>query len=127
MGKATVDAAAATRQSCAMSEAPERGRPGKDRSAWAEDWRRELRLRPGVERVYRGEGFAVTWESGLCIHSGLCFRGLPQVFKPWERPWVKIDGADVDRIAEVVATCPSAALKFERLDQSAGDDADAPG
>src|SRR5439155_21233210 len=93
-GKARVDGAARTRQAGSMSEAREEGRPGKDRSAWAEEWRRELRLRPGVERVYRGDTFAVTWEPGLCIHSGLCFRGLAQVFKPWERPWVNIDAAD---------------------------------
>lgn len=97
-----------------MRDTPVEGQPGKDRGAWAEEWRRELRLRPGVERVYAGNGFAVTWEPGLCIHSGRCFGQLPRVFRPWERPWVHVEEeADADRIAEVVATCPSAALRFE--------------
>src|SRR5439155_12582861 len=49
--------------------------------------RLETRMRPGVEREYRGDGFVVTWEPPLCVHSGNCFRGLREVFRPWERPW----------------------------------------
>jgi uncharacterized Fe-S cluster protein YjdI len=108
-----------------MSELRQEGRPGTDRSRWAEEWRREHRHQPDVERVYAGAGFVVTWEPKLCIHSGLCFRQLPRVFRPWARPWVDVDAADVDRIADVVATCPSAALKFERTGQpDDGDPAD---
>jgi uncharacterized Fe-S cluster protein YjdI len=89
----------------------------------------ETRMRPGVERVYQGEGFVVTWEPGLCVHSQRCFRSLPHVFQPWERPWVHVGEASAERVAEVVATCPSAALKFERGDprrdhETAGDDQD---
>lgn len=67
-------------------------------------------------RVYRNEHIAVYWEPKVCIHSGLCVRGLPEVFQPAERPWVKIDAATADRIAEVVSRCPSGALHFERFD-----------
>lgn len=76
----------------------------------------ETRMRPGVERAYHGEGFVVTWEPALCVHSERCFRSLPRVFRPWDRPWVHVGEASAERIAEVVATCPSAALKFERED-----------
>ena len=78
----------------------------------------EDRKRPGVERVYRaskGE-IEVLWEPKLCIHAGYCFRGLPEVFQPESRPWVKMDEATAERIAEVVMTCPTGALHFERLD-----------
>ena len=78
----------------------------------------EERKRPDVERVYRnrqGE-IAVLWEPKLCIHAGECFRRLPEVFQPESRPWVKVDAATADRIAEVVMTCPTGALHFERLD-----------
>ena len=78
----------------------------------------EERKRPDVERVYRnrqGE-IAVLWEPKLCIHAGDCFRGLPEVFQPESRPWVKVDAATADKIAEVVMTCPTGALHFERLD-----------
>ena len=76
----------------------------------------EERKRPGVERVYRNDRIAVSWEPKLCIHAGNCFRGLPEVFKPQSRPWISVDAATADEIAEVVMTCPTGALHFERLD-----------
>lgn len=74
------------------------------------------RKRPGAERVYRNEKIEVLWEPGLCIHVGNCFRGLPEVFQPQSRPWIKVDAAMPDEIAEVVMTCPTGALHFRRLD-----------
>lgn len=76
----------------------------------------EERRRPGVERVYRNDQIAVSWEPKLCIHAGNCFRGLPEVFKPQSHPWVSVDAAAADEIAKVVMTCPTGALHFERLD-----------
>jgi uncharacterized Fe-S cluster protein YjdI/CDGSH-type Zn-finger protein len=76
----------------------------------------EERKQPGVERIYRNAQIAVSWEPKLCIHAGNCFRGLPDVFKPQSRPWVLVDGAAADEIADVVMTCPTGALHFERLD-----------
>lgn len=76
----------------------------------------EERKRPGVERVYSNGQISVSWAPKLCIHTGYCFRSLPEVFQPQTRPWVKIDGATADKIAEVVRMCPTGALHFERLD-----------
>src|SRR5215210_6203022 len=45
--------------------------------------------------------------------------GLPEVFDPSERPWVRPDRANPDRVAEVVMRCPSGALQFEREDGGA--------
>ncbi len=78
----------------------------------------EERKRPGVEREYRsrkGE-IVVYWEPRICNHTGNCFRGLPEVFQPQNRPWVLADAASADQIAEVVMTCPTGALHFERFD-----------
>jgi len=78
----------------------------------------EARKRPGVEREYRsrqGE-ILVYWEPKMCNHTGSCFRGLPGVFKPQHRPWVLVDAASADEIADVVMTCPTGALHFERFD-----------
>jgi uncharacterized Fe-S cluster protein YjdI len=36
-------------------------------------------------------------------------QNLAAVFKPNERPWVILDGADADEIARVVMTCPTGA------------------
>jgi uncharacterized Fe-S cluster protein YjdI/CDGSH-type Zn-finger protein len=80
------------------------------------DYENEERKRPGVERVYRNDQIAVFWEPKLCIHAGNCFRGLPKVFKPESRPWIEVDAATAEQIAEVIMTCPTGALHFERLD-----------
>lgn len=74
------------------------------------------RTHPSVAREYRNEQIIVYWEPELCIHAGNCFRGLPEVFKPHERPWVLVNAASADRIAQVVMNCPTGALHFERLD-----------
>jgi len=76
----------------------------------------EMRKRHDVERTYRNEQIAVSWEPKLCMHAGYCFRGLPEVFQPDSRPWVKIDAAFADQIAETVRQCPSGALHYKRLD-----------
>ena len=76
----------------------------------------EERKQAGVERVYKNDQIAVSWKPKLCIHAGNCFRELPEVFQPQSRPWVKVDAAAADKIAEVVMTCPTGALHFERLD-----------
>jgi hypothetical protein len=42
--------------------------------------------------------------------------GNPQVFDSMRRPWVDLEGADADEVAEVVMSCPTGALHFRRLD-----------
>lgn len=74
----------------------------------------DLRMRPGVERVYESEGFAVTWAPEMCTHSANCVRGNARVFRPRERPWVRLGSETAEAIAAVVATCPSGALGFTR-------------
>ena len=73
-------------------------------------------LERGPRRIYANEAIEVQWEPKLCIHIRNCVRGLPQVFDPDARPWVAVDAADADRIAETVLTCPTGALHFRRLD-----------
>jgi CDGSH-type Zn-finger protein/uncharacterized Fe-S cluster protein YjdI len=79
----------------------------------------EERKRPNVARLYRNDRISVSWEPGLCIHIGACFQGLPEVFQPQARPWIQVDAAEADQIAEVVMRCPTGALHFERLDGGA--------
>jgi uncharacterized Fe-S cluster protein YjdI len=68
------------------------------------------------QRDYRNERIAVHWNPSRCVHSERCMRGLPQVFQPDARPWVRVDEATADEIVAVVARCPSGALHVERLD-----------
>lgn len=77
------------------------------------------RKQPGVERVYRTNQIAVYWEPQLCIHTANCIRSQPEVFNPKRRPWVLIDAAPADAVAEAVMRCPTGALRFERLDGAA--------
>jgi uncharacterized Fe-S cluster protein YjdI len=79
----------------------------------------EERKRPGVEREYSTDEIIVYWEPALCIHSARCLRGLPQVFDVNRRPWVTVDAASADEIADVITRCPSGALRFKRLDGGA--------
>jgi uncharacterized Fe-S cluster protein YjdI len=57
-----------------------------------------------------GDGVTVVWQPGLCVHSQVCFHGLPAVFDPRKRPWVNMDGAPGAAIADQVRRCPSGAL-----------------
>ncbi len=70
----------------------------------------------GPRRVYANDAISIEWEPSLCIHTGNCTRGLGEVFDAHARPWVDVGGADPDRIAATVLTCPTGALHFRRLD-----------
>lgn len=65
-----------------------------------------------ITRKYTNGEVTVVWKPDICIHSTLCFRGLPDVFDPRKRPWVTPEGADTARIIEQVKSCPSGALSF---------------
>lgn len=82
----------------------------------AQEPRVEQRKRRGVARTYATDRIEVLWEPRLCVHIGECFQGLPDVFDPWARPWVRPDAAEPDELAEVVMRCPTGALHFRRLD-----------
>ena len=76
----------------------------------------EARSRKGVEREYANDEIAVEWEPKLCIHMRRCIAAQPEVFVPDARPWVRLEGADADRVAEAVRSCPTGALHYRRLD-----------
>jgi CDGSH-type Zn-finger protein/uncharacterized Fe-S cluster protein YjdI len=74
------------------------------------------RRRRGGARVYGDDRIQVEWEPKLCIHVQSCVHRLPEVFDATSRPWIHVEAADADRIAETVAACPTGALHFRRLD-----------
>lgn len=67
-----------------------------------------------IKRYTNGE-ITVIWQPSLCVHSAICFRGLPAVFDPRRRPWVVLDGQATDAVVAQVEECPSGALSFERV------------
>ncbi|MFN0156971.1 MAG: (4Fe-4S)-binding protein [Bacteroidota bacterium] len=65
-----------------------------------------------ITKKYTNDEVTVVWKPGLCIHSGICFRGLPEVFDPGKRPWVTPEGSTTEKIIGQVKQCPSGALSF---------------
>jgi uncharacterized Fe-S cluster protein YjdI len=67
-----------------------------------------------IKRYTNGE-VTVIWQPSLCVHSAICFRGLPAVFDPRRRPWVVLEGQTTEAIIQQVEECPSGALSYERV------------
>jgi uncharacterized Fe-S cluster protein YjdI len=65
-----------------------------------------------ITKKYTNGEVTVVWKPSECIHSGICFRGLGDVFNPRNRPWVTIDGSTSDKIIAQVQKCPSGALSY---------------
>lgn len=64
-------------------------------------------------KAYTGDGVTVYYDAPRCVHVANCVRGLPEVFRPRERPWIQLwNEADAGRVAEVVRTCPTGALHY---------------
>ncbi|WP_252935447.1 (4Fe-4S)-binding protein [Roseivirga pacifica] len=77
---------------------------------------------PIVKEYSNGE-ITVVWKPQACIHSGICLRGLPEVFDLKKRPWVTMDAASSEAIVGLVRDCLSKALsikgvKFKEEDRS---------
>ncbi|MFV2022603.1 (4Fe-4S)-binding protein [Micromonospora sp. LOL_023] len=66
-----------------------------------------------AKKAYEGQSITVTFEARRCLHAAECVRGLPEVFDPGRRPWIRPDGAEAELLAEVVRRCPSGALQYE--------------
>lgn len=66
----------------------------------------------GKVKEYTNDETTVVWEAGKCIHSAICAKGLPKVFRPRLRPWIKMDEAETDAIINQVKLCPSGALRY---------------
>jgi uncharacterized Fe-S cluster protein YjdI len=54
----------------------------------------------------------VYYDRARCRHFAECVRGLPEVFDVREKPWIRADRAEAERIAEVVRRCPTGALHY---------------
>lgn len=61
---------------------------------------------------YTNGEVTIVWQPDLCIHSGNCAKGLPEVFKPRERPWINPENSATEKIIEQVKKCPSGALSY---------------
>ncbi|WP_394992060.1 (4Fe-4S)-binding protein [Emticicia sp.] len=67
-----------------------------------------------ITKKYSNGEVTVVWQPHLCIHSTICFRGLPNVFDPRKRPWITPENADSEVIMKQIDSCPSGALTYMR-------------
>jgi uncharacterized Fe-S cluster protein YjdI len=70
-----------------------------------------------VKKSYTNGEVTVFWEPDLCNHAAICFRSLPNVFKPGHRPWIDLKGASNEEIIKTVKRCPTKALYYELNDK----------
>ncbi|MFO0553692.1 MAG: CDGSH iron-sulfur domain-containing protein [Polyangiaceae bacterium] len=72
----------------------------------------------------RGKKVVLHFEGSKCIHARQCVLGRPDVFVPnVEGEWIHPDNATPEEIAALAQTCPSGAIRYERLDGGAGEEA----
>lgn len=75
--------------------------------------------KPIVKEYSNGE-ITVVWKPESCIHSTICWKkatGLPDVFQPAEKPWIKLEGGISAEIIAQVNKCPSGALSYRLKDE----------
>lgn len=46
-----------------------------------------------MTKKYTNGEITIVWKPGVCIHSGICVRGLPLVFNTELKPWINIQAA----------------------------------
>ena len=69
-------------------------------------------------KEYTNGEVTVIWQAEKCIHSANCWKGLPGVFNPKNRPWINTSGANTNEIIAQVRRCPSGALSYRENDLS---------
>lgn len=63
-------------------------------------------------QVYETPDVTVTFDPNACRHTGICLRGLPDVFDIRERRWVRPELASAAEVIAQVGRCPSGALQI---------------
>jgi len=61
---------------------------------------------------YTNGELTIIWQPEMCCHSGICVSLLPNVYKPAERPWIKIENATTEELKAQIQKCPSGALSY---------------
>jgi uncharacterized Fe-S cluster protein YjdI len=64
-------------------------------------------------QLYETDEISVTFDPSICIHSGVCVRGLPKVFDIKRKRWIRPELATAQQVAEQIRRCPSGALQYK--------------
>ena len=68
-----------------------------------------------IIKKYTKEELTIVWKPGMCIHSTICWKaatGLPSVFNPFEKPWIKLEDVSIEELVGQIKKCPSGALSY---------------
>lgn len=65
-----------------------------------------------IKKEYSNEDLTIVWKPSKCIHSGVCVRSLPLVYKPKSKPWISMENATNDALKAQIHNCPSGALTY---------------
>lgn len=65
-----------------------------------------------LTKEYTNGEVTIVWKNSLCIHSANCVKGLPEVFKPRENPWITPENSSTEKLVEQIKKCPSGALSY---------------
>lgn len=65
-----------------------------------------------IKKEYSNGDVTVVWKPNKCIHSEICVKSLPNVYKPNEKPWIQVENASTEELKEQVSKCPSGALTY---------------
>ncbi|MDD2243060.1 MAG: (4Fe-4S)-binding protein [Dysgonamonadaceae bacterium] len=65
-------------------------------------------------KEYSNGKITIVWKPDICIHSGVCVRTLPKVYKLDERPWIQMENATNEELIDQVSKCPSGALSIKK-------------
>ena len=68
-----------------------------------------------ITKKYTNGEVTIVWKPALCIHSKNCWNdviGMPHVFNPFKKPWIKIEADSTEKIIDQVKKCPSGALSY---------------
>jgi uncharacterized Fe-S cluster protein YjdI len=65
-----------------------------------------------ITKKYSNGEVTIVWKPKECIHSGICFRGLNDVFDPRKRPWITPENSTTEKIIDQIKKCPSGALSY---------------
>lgn len=68
-----------------------------------------------ITKHYTNGEVTIVWKPNACIHSTICWKeatGLPHVFDPRVRPWIKAEADTTENIIKQVNKCPSGALSY---------------
>lgn len=68
-------------------------------------------MNDSVKNYTNGE-LTIKWQQSKCIHSAVCLRELPKVYRRNEKPWIKIENATTEELKAQISKCPSGALSY---------------